>query len=310
MKNNYVVVIGAANIDVQGLSESKLVLEDSNPGKIVISSGGVGRNIAENMSRLGVATKLITVIGSDPYSKNMVEECKNCDIDMTHSLVIDGMSSPMYLSILDNNGDMKLALCDNQILECMTQEFIKSKNQIIENAAIILLDTNLPQEILKYIADTYKHKLLFIDTVSTKKALKIKDFIGSFNTLKLNRLEAEALSGIKIADYKDLPKLTAYFTEKGVENTFITLGEDGVFYGKNANTKLQPTPKVTVINATGAGDAFMAALVYARLHDYDLDTTSKFAIGASILALHHENTINPDMSLQNINNLLKELELC
>ena len=54
----------------------------------------------------------------------------------------------------------------------------------------------------------------------------------------------------------------------------------------------------------------MAALVFSRLHHYDLDTTSKFAIGASILALQHENTINPDMSLQNINNLLKELELC
>lgn len=309
-ENNYVVVIGAANIDIQGFSYKKLVMEDSNPGKIKISSGGVGRNIAENLARLDANVKLITVLGDDPYSKKLIEECEHNHIDVSHSMIINNMSSPMYLSILEDNGDMKLALCDNEILDMMTINFIQSTHDIIEGSEIVLIDTNLPINIIEYITNTYHHKKIFVDTVSTQKAMKLKNVLNHINTIKLNLLEAMALSHIEINDFNNLDQLLNYFLEKGVENVFITLGKDGVYYGNKSYSNLEATPKINVVNATGAGDAFMAALIYSSLSNFDIDHTVKFSIGASILALYHENTINPNMSVKNINNLLKELKLC
>lgn len=309
-KDKYVLVIGAANIDIQGFSSSKLIMEDSNPGTVRISSGGVGRNIAENLSKLDRSVKLITVLGDDPYSNNLIHDCNEKQIDITHSLIVEHMNSPVYLSILEENGDMKLALCDAEILEMLSVSFIKTKHSIIDKADIILLDTNLPRSILEYLAITYNYKTLFIDTVSTQKSLKIKNLLQYFDTIKLNLLEAEALSNISITDNASLQKSLNFFITAGIKNTFITLGEKGVFYGNSTYSNLQTTPNIKVINATGAGDAFMAALIYSRLNKFDMDFTTRFSIAASILALSHEDTINPFMSIKNINNLLEELKLC
>ena len=68
-KENYVTVIGGSNMDIQGFPNNPLVMKDSNPGKVDISMGGVGRNIAENLSRLDVNTKLISAMGNDLYVK-------------------------------------------------------------------------------------------------------------------------------------------------------------------------------------------------------------------------------------------------
>ena len=50
----FVCVIGGMNIDLQGSSNQPLVFNDSNPGEIVMSAGGVGRNIAENIAKLSL----------------------------------------------------------------------------------------------------------------------------------------------------------------------------------------------------------------------------------------------------------------
>lgn len=308
MENNtYVVVIGAANIDIQGFSYKKLIMKDSNPGKIKVSSGGVGRNIAENLSKLHVNVKLLTAFGDDPYSVKLINECNVFGIDVSHSIITSGMSSPTYLSILDDNGDMKLALCDAQILETISLNFIKDNYSLIENAELVVVDTNISQEVLEFISITFKHKHIFIDTVSTQKARKIKNIIGNFDTIKFNLLEATSLSPYEENDIQDLRMLSNYFVKEGVKNVFITLGKDGVHYGNIDYSYTLPSPRIDVVNATGAGDAFMAGLIYSRLNNFEINFTSKFSMAAAILALSHENTINPNMCVENINNTLNNL---
>ena len=62
----YVVVAGAVNVDIGGQSAGPLVGRDSNPGKVTVSMGAVGRNIAHNLRLLGVKVSLLTgVLGED-----------------------------------------------------------------------------------------------------------------------------------------------------------------------------------------------------------------------------------------------------
>jgi pseudouridine kinase len=60
-----VVVVGGMNADVVDRSFEPLLARDSNPGRTSVSSGGVGRNIAENLVHLGVDVELITALGGD-----------------------------------------------------------------------------------------------------------------------------------------------------------------------------------------------------------------------------------------------------
>lgn len=93
--------------------------------------------------------------------------------------------------------------------------------------------------------------------------------------------------------------------KKGLRRVFITLGERGVFYKDELTKKFVKPPAVKVVNATGAGDAFMAGLVYSYINDLNLDDTIQFSMYASEMALSHENTINPNISVDSIYNKMR-----
>ena len=309
-KENYVTVIGGSNMDIQGFSNNPLVMYDSNPGKVDISMGGVGRNIAENLSRLNVNTKLISAIGNDLYGNTILSECKNLNIDVNDCLVSDEYSTSIYVSILNNSKDMQLAISHMDIIEKLDESFIHSKHKSIDDSKAIVIDTNLSNEAIDFITRTYSHLPIFVDTVSTAKCLKIKDILDRFEGIKLNKYEAETLSGIKIENLDDVKKSCEFFINKGIKNVFITLGGDGVYCANTDKAVHIPGVKINIINATGAGDAFMSGIMYGFMNDLDLEETAKFSVGASILALSHKNTINPNLSVDLINQTIKELIQC
>lgn len=306
-KENYVTVIGGSNMDIQGFPNNPLVMYDSNPGQVDISMGGVGRNIAENLSRLNINTKLISAIGNDLYGNTILSECKNLNIDVNDCLVSDEYSTSIYVSILNNSKDMQLAISHMDIIEKLDESFIHSKHKSIDDSKAIVIDTNLSNEAIDFITRTYSHLPIFVDTVSTAKCLKIKDILDRFEGIKLNKYEAETLSGIKIENLDDAKKSCEFFINKGIKNVFITLGGDGVYCANTDKAVHIPGVKINIVNATGAGDAFMSGIMYGFMNDLDLEETAKFSVGASILALSHKNTINPNLSVDLINQTIKEL---
>lgn len=306
----YVTVVGGANVDIQGFPYNALTYEDSNPGTIKVSSGGVGRNIGENLVRLGVDVKLITAIGRDIYGNKLIEESKSIGLDILESLVLEGESTSSYMAILDEKGDLALSISHMDILNKITVDFMKTKSNIIDNSTLLVMDTNIPTDVIEYLVATNRSKAIFLDTVSTAKAKKVKDIIGCFHTIKPNRLEAEVLSDIQIRNRTDLIKASEYFLNKGVKRVFITLGKEGVFYSDGVRSGHLKGPEVKAVNATGAGDAFMAALSYGYIKDVDIEDSAKMGIAGSILALIHENTINPNMSVENVKSYIKEVVRC
>lgn len=306
-KENYVTVIGGSNMDIQGFPNNPLVMYDSNPGGVDISMGGVGRNIAENLSRLNVNTKLISAIGNDLYGNTILSECKNLNIDVNDCFLSDEYSTSIYVSILNDSKDMQLAISHMDIIEKLDESFIHSKHKSINDSKAIVLDTNLSMETIDFITRNHSHLPIFVDTVSTAKCVKIKDMLNRFEGIKLNKYEAETLSGIKIENLDDAKKSCDYFIEKGVKSVFITLSSDGVYCANTKQTLHIPGVKIDIVNATGAGDAFMSGIVYGFMNDLNIEETAKFSVGASILALSHKNTINPNLSEDLINKTIKEL---
>jgi len=298
----YILVIGGSNIDIQGFPKEKLIQRDSNIGTVKMSLGGVGRNIAENCARLGVPTRLMSVIGDDPYGQKILKEAQAIGLNMQDTVVLSGESTSTYLSILDETHDMAMAINHMVSIEKLTVDHIRAKRSIIEHAQLVVLDTNLSQAVLDHLLTQYPKTKFFVDTVSTKKALKIKDHLKHIHTLKPNRMEAEVLTGSS-----EKTPLLELGSQLKCKRSFISLGSQGVqvFEGK---THLHfPTKPIEVVNATGAGDAFMAGLVYAYLKGYDIKETCLTAMAASRLALSHPDTINPNLNEQSLHETLKEL---
>lgn len=307
---NFITVVGGTNIDILGFSNKKINFNDSNPGKIKVSLGGVGRNIAENLVRLGVETKLISVFGDDLYGSKVMDESRMIGLNLDNSLMLKGYPTSVYMSVLDNSGDMHVAISEMDIFENMSVDFIKQKKDIIESSKICIIDTNIPKDVIEYIVTNYKNTRFFLDTVSITKSKKVKDIIGRFHTIKPNRYEAEELSGIKIQSEKDAEKAANYFLNQGVVNVFISLGGDGIYFNDGKNKGFVKPPQISVVNANGAGDAFVAGLAYGSLFDYTIEDKVQFALGCSLMTLGWEDTINPNICTENVNKLLKELCIC
>ena len=308
LKNeNYVTVIGGSNMDIQGSPNNPLVMYDSNPGQVVISLGGVGRNIAENASRLNINTKLISAVGNDLYGNTILSECKNLNIDVNDCFISDEYATSIYVSILNSSKDMQLAISHMDIIEKLDESFIHSKHKSLNDSKAIVMDTNLSKETIEFITRTYSHLPIFVDTVSTSKCVKIKDILGKFEGIKLNKYEAETLSGIKIENLDDAKKSCEYFINQGAKSVFITLSSDGVYCANTEASLHIKGAEIDIVNATGAGDAFMSGIIYGFMNNLSLEETAKFSIGASILALSHKNTINPNLSEDLVKKTINEL---
>lgn len=306
----YICIIGGANVDIQGFPFARFIPRDSNPGIVKVSAGGVGRNIGENIARMGCPVKLITVIGADANGRELMEHSKSSGIDMENCLVINGKPTSTYLCILDEKGDMISAIADMGIFDLMDTGFIEQKKQVIEDSRLCILDTNIPSSVIEYVVKAHKDKIFFLDTVSTSKAMKVKDCIGYFHTIKPNVLEAEALSGIEIHNEDDCYRASSYFLNKGVKRVFITMGDKGVYYNDGFERRQIKAPHINAVNATGAGDAFIAALALGYVKNFNIDYAARFAQAASVLALLNEDTINPGLSFENVIMKMEEIEKC
>ena len=293
----YAVVAGGVNIDMGGRSDAPLVPRDSNPGKVRMSLGGVGRNIAHNMALLGVDTRLLTAFGDDLYAQQIAASCGELGIDISQALRVAGGSTSIYLFLAGPDGDMALALSDMDIYEKLTPAFFRSRLPLLQNAQLIVADTNIPAESLAWLAE-HAEVPIFADPVSTAKAGKLKPILGKLHTLKPNRIEAELLSGVKITDEVSLATAAGTLLDTGLRRVFISLGGDGVYAADHSGAVRLPCFPAQMRNATGAGDAFMAALVWAYLEGTDLEHTAKAAQAAAAIAIEGEETINPALNAQ------------
>ena len=296
----YIAVVGGVNIDIGGRSDAPLVAGDSNPGRIRSSLGGVGRNIAHNLALLGAKVRLITALGADDGAKRIEASCADLGIDLTDSLYVPDGATSTYLFLADSNGDMALAMNDMAIYEHLTPAFLETKLTTLNAAALVVLDTNLGAESIRYLGE-HCTAPLFADPVSAAKAGKLEPVLGRLHTLKPNRMEAELLSGVPIRDEADIEKAAAALLDRGVEQVYISLSGDGLYAADRQGHSVRlPCPKVQVANATGGGDAMAAALAACIAHGRPLAECARMAAGAGALACTASETIHPGMSWESI----------
>ena len=301
---SYAVVVGGVNVDIGGRSFAPLVAADSNPGTVSVSLGGVGRNIAHNMSLLGLDVRLLTAYGDDLNGERVAASCSELGIDLSHALHVSGANTSTYLYLTDPAGEMALAVSDMAICEKITPAYLAANLSLLQNAQVVVADANIPAESLAYLAENCGIPL-FVDPVSTTKAEKLRPILSKIHTLKPNRLEAELLSGVKIETNADVEKAADKLTKLGVHRIFLSLGADGVYAAMGKERLWLPTIPGQMVNTTGCGDAFMAALVWAYLEGSDLETTARAGLAAGSIAMESPETINPNLSAQALKNRMQ-----
>jgi pseudouridine kinase len=300
MNENYILVLGASVVDIFGFCENKYASRDSIPGRIKMTFGGVCRNIAENLARMEVNTKFISVLGDDEIGREIIEHSRYIGYDMSQSLILKDKRTPTYLAVLDENGEMVSGINDMSSINRLDIEYIKSKSDIIREADYVFLDADNPLN-LEFLLDTYHEDTKFIlDPISANKTVKILPFIGGFHTIKPNRLEAEVIADMAIKTDEDLIKAAKKIHNLGVKNLFITLDKEGVFYSNGRSQGLIKSLNPEVRNVTGAGDSFVAGIGYGYTKDMPIDEIAKIATTMAFITISNQETIHPELSLEKV----------
>ena len=303
---SYIAGIGGANMDIHGQSQSELIPHDSNPGTLRMSMGGVCRNICENLARLGENVYLVTVLGNDVNGRNILEGCEQAGIHMEGTKVLDGERSSSYISIMDQAGEMLLAISDMHIIKHLDERLVDEAHTLLCGAQMVVCDGNLFGKTLERLTKVCRQPL-FMDPVSTAWAREVSPYIGYFDTVKPNRMELEILTGCPCDTLDNMQMACDILRGRGVRRVFVSLGRDGMFYrGPEGTISKAARPYPHVADVTGAGDAAMAGIVYATVHGWSPEQTVNAAMAAGMIAISSPDTINPEISAEKIEKTIKE----
>lgn len=294
--DRFVLVLGGANMDISGSTTQPLILSDSNPGRIRCAPGGVARNVAENLARLGNTTRLLTAVGDDLYGSSLLHATHKAGVDVRGSWVLAGEATSTYLSLHGPDGDMAIAVNDMGILETITPARLVPCALWVQQATALVVDCNVSAQALEWLFANHGATPIFVDAVSAFKCQRIRPWLAHVHLLKVNRLEAQALCQFDIHSDADIKHAAQTLHTLGVEQVVLSLGERGVYWSaRNGAQGWHGAVPCTVVNATGAGDALMAGLVHAFVDQRDLRAAIPFALGCSALTLASEHANHPGL---------------
>ena len=299
-----ITVIGASNVDITGRPDGVFALRDSNIGRVNTAYGGVGRNIAHNCALLGLRILFISAVGGDEEGGRILAQLRAIGADTSACLISGQHQTGKYMAILDEAGDMVAAVNDMQVSSLLTAEYLSS---LEIPPGLVAVDANLPLEAILMLAKLDKNRYqTFLEPVSAAKAAKLGAVCGGFSIIKPNVYEAEALTGISVRCEEDILRAGKELLKKGARRVYLTASERGVYAFKD-KTVLHLIPQRTqAVNATGAGDAFSAGILYSCANGFSLRLSCEFAMACSYVALKSEKTVSPHMSRERIFDLIKE----
>jgi pseudouridine kinase len=270
--NNRILVIGSAGVDIIARASVTIQSGTSSPGVVRMSYGGVARNVAENLARLGLDVVLITAVGDDSPGRRLLENAAQAGINTDHAITLPTHSTGAYVAILDEMGRLHLALDDMQLIQSITPEDIKEKQELFHQAQAIFVDANLGQKTLSTVIALARDLNIPVaaDPTSVTLAPRFTDHLADLWLVTPNEAEADALC--------PQPVPHAYAAASGSGHV--------------------PAIKTEILDPTGAGDALTAAVMFGLLNEIPLDQSVLLGLSAASLTLRTPGTVDPNLSLE------------
>ncbi len=299
-----VLVIGAAGVDIVGRLRGELRSKTSTPAVIRSSYGGVARNVAENLVRLGQPVNLISVVGEDDEGDRLLQGLIAAGVNPERVLRTSQYVTNSYLAIIDSQGELQFALDDMRAINCLTPQFIREQAALFKEASILFVDANLPKDTLRTVMSLARraHLPICADPTSVSLAVRLRPYLSRFFLMIPNNAEAAVLSErtSPVGGRRQALEVAKYLISQGVDIVIITMAEQGLCYATSESSGYIPAIKTSILDPTGAGDALTATVIFALLNDIPLDDAVRLGVSAASLTLRFRGAVVPDLSLEKL----------
>lgn len=299
------LVIGAAGVDIVGSLKADLHPGTSNPAFIRSSFGGVARNVAENLARLGQPVVLLSAVGQDQVGDSLLGEVSRSGVDTRAVLRTADYPTGAYLGVLTSHAELKFALDDMRAISQISPEYLRAHEDLFHQAALVFLDANLSRETLRTAMSLARKARIPVcaDPVSSGLAERLLPYLPRIDLITPNRSEACILSGMELAQtHRRQQALAAakHLVAKGVQIAIVSMAQFGVCYATSQTSGHVPAIRGDVIDPTGVGDALTATVIFALLNHIPLDEAVRLGVSAAALTMGYRGTVVPDLTLEKL----------
>ena len=253
--------------------------------------GGKGSNQAIAAARLGLAASFVGCIGKD----RLGEECEHMlraeGVDIRYLYHSSSRETGAGIIIVDENGvpAMVTAIGANEELDCQQ---VKTALEGLSNAKFMLTQFEIKPEVALYAAYVaHQHHMTTVVNPAPAAPVRLQD-LEVADVLVPNEVEAKMLLGFDPDSQLDLESVAQQLlrrTNAGI--VVVTAGEQGLVGADRAGIWRAQLPKVPVVDTSGAGDVFCAALVAGLTRGLDHRAASIWACSAATLSVTREGTI-------------------
>jgi pseudouridine kinase len=276
-----ICVIGGANVDITASSGEAFRLGDSNPGKVEVSWGGVGRNIAHNLALLGDEVQLLTIFGGGLFGPVIARACQDLGIGVSHSDIAPEGTNSFFVSINNADGELLGGVADMNATEGITPAWLAARQEVMDAADVVVADANSSADALAWLID-HCRKPLFLDAVSVAKAGRIQEAVTlskkkSFFALKCNAIENVALASVQ-----------------GCRRRYVSVGAEGLKVEENGRLYEFPALPCLVRNVTGGGDALLAGIVHAG-PEASVEESARWGLACAHCAVESPHAVSDEI---------------
>ncbi len=301
-----VVVVGGAVLDTKVRTTRPPVLATSNPGAASWTAGGVGRNIAENLARLGTPTSLVAAVGEDPAAETVVARTSAAGVECGH-VVVSGHPTGTYAAVLDDGGDLLIAVADMRATDELSVADLAVVPALLGGADALVVDANLDADAVRWLLSAAAEAgvISFLEPVSVAKAgqvARVLDGTVPVHTATPNVDELAALAGRPVPDtVESIAEAALSLHARGVDHVWVRRGTRGSLLSMAAASGrprlvLVEAPVVEVADVTGAGDAMTAGYVHALLGGAGVVESARYGQVLAALTCASTDTVRTDLT--------------
>jgi pseudouridine kinase len=297
--------IGGSATDASFRLVAPTVLGTSNVASSTVGFGGVARNVAESLARLGVTTGLLTAVGADSAGWELIDHLSSVGVDAGLVQVLPGEATSRYIAVLDPDGELVIGVNSMDVIAQLRPADIADAP--LEDASWVFAECNLAVDTLAAVIDRRRAGGAFglaIDAISVAKATRLPEDLTGVDLLCANADEANAILGVaEPATREGALSLARALAARGAGAAIVSIGSGGcVVATANQAWSIDAVP-AQVVDVTGAGDARIAGTISALLADAPIEVAAQ--LGSLLAALTTESpyTIDPALSRQRIDSL-------
>ena len=263
------LAIGAVFVDVKGFARGNYLPEGTNIGDVQVSPGGVCRNVAEDLARLGVRCRFVSMVDDNALGQEVLNGLQAAGIDTAHVIRAPrGMG--MWLAVLDEHGDLRGSISRQPDFSALEAHLTREAEALVKDCHSIVLGydtTDAITAMMLTLAEKFK-KPVYGLVGNMDVILRHPEYLRRSACFICNEHEAERLFDRPLMDLTPeqmLPLLVQESRDAAIPAMVLTMGPLGAVYVDHRSGEFGrcPARSVGMVDSTGAGDAFFTGAVAA-----------------------------------------------